>query len=449
MRMYHFLSFLMVLILFLGCKSDDGSIDVKGGSGGGGGGEGSASYDNRIATGDNHSCFLTAAGQVKCWGWNNTGMLGYDDNVDRATVAGPNDMSNLTWVDLGGTAKSIDAGFKFTCALMTAGTVKCWGLNTSGQLGQDTVDTAIGDTGGDMAGLTTINFGGTATQMSVGYDHVCVVLTDDTVKCWGDNAAGELGQNNTTDVGDATTSVTSIPVVGLSSIKSVSAGKNTTCVIFDDNQVKCWGYGSSGALGQNSGSHFGNSSGANAVDQSQFAILGSGRTATYLDGSEHTCAVLDNGNAKCWGYNNNGQLGQDSATSIIGTSPSDMESLVEIDFTADITQIATGAYHTCALLADGNVRCWGDNTYGQLGYNDINDRGATGGDMAALVDINFGNGKEVVEIQAGDNHNCVRFDDDTMRCWGYNLKGQLGQDSTTTYGANGVNRVDTLADIVL
>jgi RHS repeat-associated protein len=286
-----------------------------------------------IAAGEIHTCALTTVGGVKCWGRNTYGQLG-----DNSTT------SRLTPVDVTGLASgvtAISAGHDHTCALTTAGGVKCWGRNTYGQLGDNSATTRL--TPVDVTGLAS----GVMT-IAAGIYHTCALTTAGGVKCWGENGVGQLGDNSTT------TRLTPVDVTGLASgVTAIAAGTGHTCALTTAGGAKCWGHNGYGELGDNS-----TTSSLTPVD---VAGLASGVTAIST-GGYHTCALTTAGGTKCWGYNQYGQLGDNSTTTRL--TPVDVTGLA-----SGMTAIAAGYSHTCALTTAGGVKCWGYNNNGELGDN--------------------------------------------------------------------------------
>ena len=152
-------------------------------------------------------------------------------------------------------------------------------------------------------------------------------------------------------------------------------------------------------------------------------------------GGWHTCALLDNASVKCWGENGNGQLGIDNTTDMGKTSGS-MAQLTGINLGTGrtATAIAAGYYHSCALLDNASVKCWGNNQFGQLGINNTTNMGDNTGEMAVLPTVNLGTGRTATAIAAGGSHSCALLDNASVKCWGYNYRGQLGIDNTTQMG---------------
>lgn len=394
---------------------------------------------SKIANGFAHSCALLASGAVKCWGVNSSGQLGYDDTTNRGGTLGS--MAALAEVNLGAgrTATDIALGSSFSCALLDTGDVKCWGLNGNGQLGYDDF-TARGNTLGSMASLSTVNLGvgRTAKAISAGSGHVCVILDTDAVKCWGNGGDGQLGNDDAdSGIGDAAGEMAALGTVNLGvgrTAKVISAGGISTCAILDNNTVKCWGFNEEGILGYDRTDNLGDDPGEMAALGT--VNLGVGRTAIAISTSDsHTCAVLDDGTAKCWGASYNGEGGYEDYNSR-GWTLGDMAALGPIFLGVGRTakDIKVASKHTCAILDDDSVKCWGDASRGQLGYDSPADQGGNPGSMTSLATVDLGLGRSAKQISLGYDFTCAVLDNDEAKCWGRNLEGQLGYDSLTNEG---------------
>ena len=392
-----------------------------------------------LSLGRQTACARLSPTATKCWGLNNYSQLGQNDNAHRGDD--PGEMVALAPIVFGGgrTAVAVDAGHEFTCAVLDDGSVRCWGRNEYAQLGQGTA-TLQENKPTDPSAVPAVTLGpaANAVAVSAGFLFGCALLSDGAVKCWGLNAVGQLGQ------GDATNRMTKAqldvlaPIVLGGKAVQIATGDTHACALLADGSVKCWGHGA--AIGQETTEPIGKLAGDMAALQPVF--LGAGRTAKAISaGGTHTCVLLDDGDVKCWGTNIWGELGQDDDKRW-GESPGDMAALQPVFLGAGHTAkaISAGATHTCAILDDGTVKCWGDNTWGQLGQDDMKRRGRTAGDMAALQPVVLGAGRTAKHVSAGSFFTCAWLDDDSIKCWGYNNAGELGQ-------GDRVNRGDKAGDM--
>jgi len=353
----------------------------------------------QVVLGKAHACALLDDASVKCWGYNdvNAGQLGLGTPDARGDQAGEmGDALPTVSLGAGRTAAQLAAGYMHTCALLDNGTVKCWGENDFGQLGLG--DTrARGDGPGEMGdALPTVSLGvgRTAKQITAGAQFSCALLDDETVKCWGSNDHGKLG------VGDT----------------------------------------------QNRGT-----SPAQMGDALQRANVGAGRTVKQLtSGAHHVCARLDGGALKCWGNNLNGELGLGD-TQRRGDAPGEMgDALPTVSLGAGrtVVDVRAGFSHTCALLDDGTLKCWGYNNSGALGLGDTSDRGKTAAQMGdSLPAISLGSGRVARGFACGIDHTCALLDNGALKCWGSNNSGQLGLGDKLGRGASPNQMGDTLPTV--
>ena len=325
------------------------------------------------------------------------------------------------------------AGSWHSCAVLSQGTVKCWGDNDVGQLGLgDTVER--GDSPGEMGNaLPAVNLGKTALSLAAGYAHTCALLDDGSVKCWGFNSYGQLGLGDTAHRGDGPGEMgDALPAVNLGKTAlSLDAGHEHTCALLDDGSVKCWGYNITGQLGLGDTAPRGDGPGelGNVLPS-----INLGRTAlSVVAGYRHTCALLDNGSVKCWGWNAYGQLGLGD-TAQRGGGPGEMgNALPAVNLGKTALSVVAGYGHTCALLDDGSVKCWGFNGFGQLGLGDTAPRGDEPGEMSnSLPAVNLG--KTALSLAAHGVHTCALLDNGSVKCWGLNSYGQLGLGFTANRG---------------
>jgi alpha-tubulin suppressor-like RCC1 family protein len=228
---------------------------------------------------------------------------------------------------------------------------------------------------------------------------------------------GEMGDN--------------LPAVDLGTgrtAKSLAVGSNSSCAILDDGTAKCWGYGAYGELGL-AGSR---GDQPNEMGDALPALdLGTGRTATAMVSTPtQTCALLDDDSLKCWGWNLNGELGLGD-TAARGDQPGTMGDnlpAVDVGTGRSVVALPQVAFATmCALLDDSTVKCWGYNQQGELGLGDMQPRGGQPGQMGdALPALDFGLGHRVHALTVGGTFSCVLLEDRTVKCWGGNTEGQLG-----------------------
>ena len=340
-----------------------------------------------VAAGDYHSCALTETSEVKCWGDNTSGELGDGTSIQRSTpvpVAG-----------LRGRVVAISVGGVHSCALEDSGTVECWGWNAAGQLG-------IGP-GPDRLQPVTVRDLGPAAAVAAGGEHTCALTTGGGVKCWGHNNFGGLGDGTTT----ARTSP--VGVAGLASgVKVVAAGRHFSCGLTLGGAAKCWGLNESGQLGD----------GTSQNRSSPVDVVGLDGGVTAITAmANHACALLESGIVKCWGANQSGELGDGSRT--------DSWVPVDVKGISDAVALASGGRHaggghTCALKAGGEALCWGSNRYGQLG---------DGTTVSRSTPVAVQGLHDAVALAAGGYHTCA-LTRSLVKCWGWNRAGQLGDGST-------------------
>jgi alpha-tubulin suppressor-like RCC1 family protein len=293
----------------------------------------------------------------------------------------------------------ISAGSRHTCALIVDGGVKCWGDNAYGQIGD-------GSTADRLAAVDVVGLGSLATAVAAGGRHTCAIMEGGGVMCWGDNSKGQLGNGSTTS------SPHPVSVQSLSgTVTAISLGDMHTCVLLDSGGVKCWGRSDEGQLGN----------GTFSPNPNMFPVDVSGLSSgvwAIAAGVNHTCAVLTTGYVKCWGSNNNGQIGNGEVTNV--NVPKDVSTIAGAapDISGGGTQV-TG--YTCARRRLGSPMCWGDNTYGQLG-DGTHDQRSSPVPVSSLDE-------STARISAGGFHTCA-VRGAALFCWGSNQFGQLGDGTT-------------------
>ena len=335
---------------------------------------------------------LTDGPQGSAFGWGWESALG-TNGVVTADASVPVDAAIRANGD--DTYVQVSVGDGSACGLTDAGDAYCWGLNDYGQLGK-------GDTLGTdqpAAVLAGANAAGSWSSIDFGAEHVCGVAPDDSAYCWGNGSFGRLGDGTGSDRASPVRVADGENASG--AWKQISAGGYITCGIGGDASAYCWGSGSNGSLG--------NGGAGNAA--SPVRVLG-GPYVSVSAGVEHACAVTADFTLACWGLNASGQLGDGT------TSNSLAPVAVRLSSGESAWSVEAGDVHTCAVLSDMRLRCWGDNTYGQLGT------GNAGGFEASPAFVGW---DQWISLSVGSLTTCaVRRDDERAFCWGYNGSGQVG-----------------------
>lgn len=321
----------------------------------------------QIDSGELHTCSITAAGGVSCFGYDGYGQLGGGELFSEPQP--------VAVVGLSSGVTEVAAGGDFSCALTSAGAVKCWGYNGGGELGHGGTET-YSATPVDVQGL-----GSGVVVISAGSSHACAVTEAGAVKCWGRNDQGQLGTGNTT------ASAVPVAVSGLTSgVTAVSAGSLGTCALVDGAGVFCWGNYGSGA----------------SLTPVALPGLGSGVVSLSL-GDGHGCAVTSGGAVRCWGQNTFGQLGDGTNT--------DNGVVDVLGLGSGVVAVSAGPDFSCALSGSGQAYCWGHNDQGQLGDGGTISRNTP-------VGATEQNGT-ATGVSTRDYASCVLLSDRTTQCWGW------------------------------
>lgn len=266
--------------------------------------------------------------------------------------------------------------------------------------------------------------------VAAGFEHSCALVGEGRVRCWGSNtAAMGLGFSELNgEVISGSTPASQLPDIDLGDARteSISAGGHTTCVVLTSGHVRCWGGNGHGEIGLIGVDTLGDDESPNslAFNVDFGAEL---RVSQVVTGWMHTCVLFDNGKVRCWGLGQHGQLGNGNTTDWGSTEERSVANQTDVRLSGRAVQVAVGQYHSCALLESGQVVCWGDNEYGQLGLgNTVN----MGDNETALEAANLGPDTKALQIGAGDDHTCALLDTGSVRCWGANYYGQLGLGNT-------------------
>jgi alpha-tubulin suppressor-like RCC1 family protein len=259
-----------------------------------------------------------------------------------------------------------------------------------------------------------------------GGSHSCAVLADGRLQCWGYNGNGQLGLGHQTNLGTMELASAIAPVDFPTNVRQLCSSGLHTCALFDGGQIRCWGWNFDGQLGLNHNLDIGDD--ANDLPISTNVQLGAAAKQIACGGN-HTCALLSDGRVRCWGRGSAGQLGYNCAANIgDGTFDCDSKSLNDdVPLGGVAVQIAAGNAHTCAALDDGALRCWGNNQSGGLGYGHTDNLGDDAAEMP-VPDVPLPG--PVSRIALGDYHTCAVVGSNDIYCWGQNLNGELGEGTT-------------------
>lgn len=313
-----------------------------------------------------------------------------------------------------------------TCAIYARGLLRCWGRNLDGVHG-------MGDAAGKMRSSPPLGYinpgiGRSVLSAAIGASHICAILDDNSLKCWGDSGSGQLGYNATTRL--TAPAAAAVAVGAGRSVTVVAAGSAHTCVVLDNGGVKCWGDNDFGQLG------YGDTI-SRSLPPDATVDLGPGRSAKDLALTDlTTCAILDDGSVKCWGLNSYGQLGV--GDKVPRTAPP----IETLNFGAGLTvsKLSNGGrWSFCAILSDGSVKCWGYNAFGQLGDGTVAGRMVP---TAVNASVGF-----PLQLALGPYHTCARYTGGIVKCWGSLTEGELGLGLSATPSTKCSDGVSTPSEV--
>jgi len=375
-----------------------------------------------LALGAQHTCALLMGGRVRCWGANHAGQLGIGNT---RTVGDDEAIASASLVELDAPVLQLAAGATHNCALLQDGRVRCWGEGSSGKLGLGDEQ----DVGDDEAPLQrpAVDLGGRATFVAAGGGHSCAILEGGDVRCWGDNQLGQLGTGQSSSVGDDEMP-SALPALHFPApIRALALGFDHTCALGGDGSVRCWGDNLFGQLGRGDPAAGGPLELATDVAPVELG----GRAKALWAGTMTTCALREDDQLLCWGENFFGELGYPGIP-IIGDDERPID-VGPVDAGPGLVELGLGQGRTCARYRGGEVRCWGDNTFGELGYGNALPL-PVGEPPANLAPLPLGARASVLGV--GSRHACAVTPDGTVRCWGNNESGQLGYGSILPVGAS-------------
>jgi len=335
-----------------------------------------------------HSCAIRADDTLWCWGNNSYGVLGI--GLDPQNVPYPVQAALPTGAQL-----VAPSGFN-TFAVDLTGRLWSWGSNSEGQLGNGSVG------GFDAVPAVIDSLPSPVVELVGDGHHGCVVLEDRTLWCWGSNLAGELGLG----LSDPYASVPVFVDTLGSALVDVAAGFHNTCALTTQPaSLWCWGSNEYGQIGKGT-------TGTPVYEPWPVQLPTSSVAVKVTLGEKHVCALTQNGTMWCWGSDESGQLGLGT----VGSQQSSPQQVLGLGAVA--TDLAAGYWHTCALLDDSTVWCWGDNEYAQLGVN--------GSQPASGVPVHIDGLPQVVALEASGGHTCALESTGRLWCWGNDVIGQLG-----------------------
>lgn len=367
----------------------------------------------QIAAGYDFNCALTFDARVYCWGTNTGGKLGDGTTTTQSTpvpLAQGAIPSNVT-------IKQVAAGYGHACALGSDGKVYCWGDNSNRQLGD-------GTTTGRLTPVAVLQgaipAGVTAVSLMTGNFHNCIIGSDTRVYCWGNNSAGQLGDGTGTSKSSPVALAQGAIPNGVT-IAQLAGGGSHTCARASDGNAYCWGFNSTGQLGD--GTVVSRSS---PTLVTQGAIPAGVTIQQIATGSAFSCAIGSDNEPYCWGNNNRSQLGDGTTT--VRSSPV-LVSQGVLPVSVTLTQLMLGDSHACVVASDNKAYCWGYNYGGQLGDSTTTTRA----NPVAVMQGSIPGGVTLRQLSGGANHTCGLASDALLYCWGQNASRQLGD-------GTGVNR---------
>ena len=366
----------------------------------------------QVDGGELHTCAVTSDNKALCWGDSTYGQVGFGPSGDVGTAVPVFAVDGTGFLS---SVRQVTAGGQHSCAVLLNNQARCWGDNTHGQLGSGgpSIDHAAvvlnGPGTGPLTGVRSI---------SAGSKHTCALLVSGQVRCWGFNNGGQLGDGTTTGrprpVGVRSTN----GIAPLTDAVQLSVGAHHACVRLSNGQARCWGVGEHGRIGDGT-----------QIDRKRAVVVRNETGSAPLSGVrqlavgvESVCAVLTSGQVRCWGKNLNFQIGDGTQQdrfrpTVVRTDASGFPAL------AGVSRVAAGGFHACAVLTNGQARCWGEGTLGRLGTGLADNEPYAASVVAPGACCTIRN---VTALSAGGTSSCARLANGQLRCWGHNEYGQVG-----------------------
>ncbi len=395
----------------------------------------------QVIAGEEHTCALFHTGEIKCWGNFDDGRLGYFE-LDQ-DVGDDETPADMPFVDMGGAAVvQMSLGSNFTCALLDTDEVKCWGSGQHGRTGQaSAADLGFDEVPGD---IPAISLGGPAIEISAGDRHACAVMLGGDLRCWGRNDRGQVGVPDDgvigMNIGDDELPSDVPPVNVGAAVDHVAAGGDHTCAILSGGEVRCFGRDNMGQLGTPEGPPA--EIGDDEDPASAPVVLLAEQAVVIAAGFDHSCVGYVGGDVQCWGAGGSGRLGYGN-TDDVGTNE-DPILITPIDLGSAPTHLVAGDEHTCARVGTTQIYCWGEGTNGRLGYGNEMDLFAPNG-----IQVNLALPLAPGMVTAGGAFTCGRTEGSDVKCWGRNNRGQLGYGALWDTDLGVMENLDVVGAVIL
>ncbi|MCY1007670.1 hypothetical protein OV079_19365 [Nannocystis pusilla] len=371
----------------------------------------------QLACGTFHSCAVLEDGTMRCWGAGSAGQIGYGDTAARGDQ--PGELPTPS-VPLGGSVLRASSSGMHTCAVLDTGKVRCWGIGSGGALGNGAGSGTVGNDPGEMPPVD-VDVGAPVRDVEAGGGFTCAITETDAVRCWGSNLGGKLGYGHTNNLGDQPGELP-VPDLELGGpVAQIAAGTNHACAVLKDGTLRCWGSNAWGELGYGDTEARGDEPGE--MPPPPVDVGGPIAQVAISTDFAFTCALRTDGEVRCWGQNDDGSLGTGIGDDV-GDEPGEMPP-PPVPLAGPATSVSIGSLSGCALLATGELQCWGSNTHGAAGVP-----GQSTVWTPTIIDV----GGPVLHLDSGNSHRCAALADGTLRCWGGNIFGRLGLGHEMTVG---------------
>ncbi len=381
---------------------------------------GADNYDAVGVSSGDATCVLRDGGGLRCFGWPFSGLLGY--GVTPTQPIGDDEPGgSLGDVPVGASATKVDTNYTTTCAVTATETLRCWGAGNYGKTGHGSTDTVGLFEPASSAGDVVL--GALVADVGAGLSFTCALTTSGDVRCFGQG--GFLGYGLDENIGDDELPIVAgaVPLGG--TVVSLGVGEVHSCAVLEGGSVRCWGSGSAGALGN----QLPDTIGDDELPTSVPPINLGGAAQSVVAGSLFSCALMEGGAVRCWGFGADGRLGygneewigDDEAPATAG----------DLDLGGVAIQITAGHSHACALMQTGDVRCWGAGVGGALGYGSEE---SIGDDEtpASVQPVELGG--VAIAVDAGLSRTCAVLEGGAVRCWGSAASGGLGYGNVEDVG---------------